>query len=903
MKKQNSRNKFLWMLTLTICCIAQHISGQENTPNNEGKEPAALKEAMAAYDKKDYTAALPLFNRYLDSEHDFSNPEVLKNYFAAVSNASFICIRKRDSVKTLQYLRKIEDLKIESRELSLKFLSLKLDILQKMKDSGMKDWQKETELALATFDKMKWSGQDALSIFIAMEYARALYILENYDEALKTLGGMPKDLLKAFDEQCIQENRAAESPAAAQRYMEGRILVVKAESSKDDMLRKKYFSEALKKFYVIVTKYKGFAFEKDAMQFLLLCRYNIEKLGGSVKFPEDFALPREDYYSLTSYEMDYLFRNRKYDRVVIMGENLIKSGDKTPGIEESICRFAIACAMTKKIPEALAACRYLIENWPEAQAAAAAVFETSRQLWEEGSKSDAASLCGYFLEKAAENKSAGDIAFFIAQQYYREAGELTQNENKTKHPSAQESFGKAIVYLKLVMEKYSSNQELHVPALFMLADSYINMDLYEDAETVYASYSDKAADKANVLNAKIGIANARYKKGLYLAEKKNLADEARASYKKAAEAVAELLDNWINSPELKKFIAANPQIHKTIENAFLLQVKILEAVSDFRSAAEVMRKLLLKYLDSEKAPQYFARLASLYYEAGDLESSTKTIEGLNAKYPESPEAKNIYFSLARNLYESGNLPKAIEMLKKLFSEKTIISVKDLFWIAEHMAMFNGTPSKDGALLALKATDILFARLQNSPTEFKEFSADGHEDKISPYIKQRISHAAALAAYYSGEKDLAEKHFSEAFILKGTEYFYKAKFARAEIAFTEKAFEKSRNELSDVALTASASRRYSESLKARCLIGESFMAEDNLQKAFSCFTVIVKTMKPLTASENNADEDEWNERALYQAILCASKLEKNDEKMKLFEKYNSLFPEGKMKTEVNKIFNK
>lgn len=926
MKRQNTKNNFIWVLTLAACCFIQHLSGQEKPAQRESKESAALKEAMTACDKKDYGAALILFNKYLDADLDLKNPDAIKNYITAVSNASSICIRKRDSAKTLQYLRKLDNLKTDSRELSLKFLALKLDILQKMKDSGMKEWQKETELTSTAFDKLKWSGQDAVSIFVSMEYARALYILENYDDALKALSGTPSELLKAFDEQCIQDGRTAESPVAMQKYMEGRILVVKAESSKDDMLRKKYFSESLKKFYVILTKYKGFAAEKDAMQFLLLCRYNIEKLGGSVKFPDNFDVPQEDHYSLTSYEMDHLFRNRKYDRVVIMGENLIKSGDKTPGIEESICRFAIACSMTKKIPEALAACRYLAENWPEAQASAAAVFEASRQLWDEGHKTDAASLCDYFLDKAAANKAAGDIALFMAQMHYRGAAGIMEKDSKAKLAAAQDSFSKAIVYLKLIIEKYSSNREIYVPSVFMLADSYINMNLYEDSEKIYTSFCAKEnTDKVNILNAKIGIANARYQKGLYLAakansltaatEKKASSDETLICYKKASEVMTELLNGWINSPEFKKFIAANPQIEKTIEKAFLLQAKILESASDFKEAAEVLRKLLLKYPDSERAPQYFAKLASLYYESGNIESSTKTIEGLTAKYPASPEAKNIYFSLARNLYESGNSAKAVEILNKLFAEKSAINVKDLFWIAEHMSLFNGVPAKDGAELALKASDILLSKLQNSFSDFEELYTDAEnpsvnqqKEKLIPHIKQRISYAAALAAYRSGDKELAEKYFEDSFTLKGTEYFYKAKFARAEIALPEKAFEKARNDLSDVALTASASRKYGESLKARCLIGESFIAEENLQKAFSCFNVIVKTMKPRTVSENNitlnnTDENEWNERALYQSILCASKLEKKDDKAKLVDKYNSLFPDGKMKTEINNILNK
>lgn len=924
---------------------------------------AQLATGMLFMQKNNTDQAIVAFNSYLNSiKNNLPTDEQGKSDYRMIVNALVNAyVVKGDSANVTKTFKLLENIKDDAREISLYEAFAQLDIAQAMKTEKKAGWDKLVNSKLKPLEDLKWGEEGPLPLFAEIGSARALYILGKYDDALKVLS-VPWDKYKAVDDAFADRGALEKSPGMARRYFEGRIYQAKADAEKNPELKKKYYSDALKKYVYVLKKAPEFQFEKNIYDSILSCRTAIEKLGVKVTLPDDLKsttssdlFKQQDAKTSSGGELEQLFIQKKYDKVIEYVTDKLAKDKAAVLTDEALGNFAVSLAHTKKYLEAMSICSYLISTWPSSPAAAAALFQTGSILWSAGYVYDAKIIYEKLISAAMLTQFAGDAAAKIAKDNYDRAQNLlnssytaTGEDKSRKAAAAVSAYTDALPSLKRVVDNYAYRSDLYSQAVFMLAQAYTVIGRYNEAAGVYDSYCKiEKEDKLKLLNAKLGAADAYWRSGKYYEvaaslrrqEASRIADKTargkkieeaelndkkiKESYTRCIAQLKELLEKW-TVPGGIIGNTTDPKMISAIQSAQILLSWVYDICGDKLKACAELQKFIDKYPSSDKAPMCLARMASMYYELNDSAATSKVLESLNLKYPQSVEAKNAYFSIGKNMYEKGNFVKCFEVFSRLLSQQSEVSVPNLNWIAEHLANCKNEHPKDGAMLAFKATQILLAKLDKPeltewlpPAVWNSIKADpGTVEKTVDLLKQKISLNAGLAVMFAGDRALALKYFDDVMAKMGP-YYYDAKFGRAELYLMENNFLNARKDLADIASVANVSEKYSVASRAKCLIGDTFITEKNYKQAFACFSVLalslnesaglfdkVMAFKAESERRNIADERgaerAWIENAVYKSALCASLMDMGEDKKKFVSLYKKYFPAGKYSKEIEQL---
>ena len=434
----------------------------------------------------------------------------------------------------------------------------------------------------------------------------------------------------------------------------------------------------------------------------------------------------------------------------------------------------------------------------------------------------------------------------------------------------------------------------------------------------------------------------KQKKAALEAQSKEEKTIANDFYRKSIAQLDELTQ-WLSADSkvmagVRKMAAAEKnaqkasEIEEKVEGVRRLSSRLLpwlyDSVGDKQKAITAFRTFIDKNKDrndpKDNIPGYMMRVGMLYAEIGEDAKAQDILTELSAKYPDSPEGKNAKFALARNLYLNGTYDKALAIFKEIFSgaELDNLSVSHLRWIASNLSPCPSVQfTREAADYSYRASLRLLEKLKKP--DYKEWVGDlkaiefqnskEAREQYDSQIAQKLNLDAGKAALALERYEDAVKYLTKVFELdKNTAYFNQLFFTRAEAYCKLKNYEAARKDLSRIASRAMARSqsqrqpKYWLYNKAQALIGETFMAENQLAKAFTVYSMVAmpaiskNAMKVEPSGDPDDDSAKYVELAVYKAALTAAKTGRKADRDAFAEGYKTLYPKGFYITEINNL---
>lgn len=402
----------------------------------------------------------------------------------------------------------------------------------------------------------------------------------------------------------------------------------------------------------------------------------------------------------------------------------------------------------------------------------------------------------------------------------------------------------------------------------------------------------------------------------------NLEKEALLYHNKSITHINELIGEWRKPGGLIAQDNSNKTL-KTLENAYSLLGWALNGTGEKQKACEAFADFLKRYPQSEKIPSSMLQMGMIYLDLENYNSAAQVLETLAGKYPETKEGKNALASLGRSMYEIKKYDKAIEAFQKIFKQNIDLSISVLKWAAKNLVDCDGKHPKEGAALSSTACSVLFEKLKKpviadwvGKQMAKELVDNSEKLKETLNIlREQLSFDAANAAFWGGEYEKAINYLNELLQNKKTPYYFDGRFLRAKVYSALKQYDNARGDYSDVSIGALQLKPPKESLyfKSQCMIGDSYIEEENYSRALGAFNIIAMTSLDekhdegvvqgrtvQTGEEEMKAQREWIEYAIYKAAYCLAKLDRKKERDAMVEKYLKYFKSGRFCEDIAKL---
>ena len=162
----------------------------------------------------------------------------------------------------------------------------------------------------------------------------------------------------------------------------------------------------------------------------------------------------------------------------------------------------------------------------------------------------------------------------------------------------------------------------------------------------------------------------------------------------------------------------------------------------------------------------------------------------------------------------------------------------------------------------------------------------------------------MPAIGGGRFDKALKTTDELLVKENTAYYFEGRFLRALIYRAIKKNDKALENYGEISIAALAAKKHSIYARSQCLMGETYIEMKDYAKAYVALAVTASTNpnelrnSPVKMTAGELQEQKfWIEAAIFNSAVCLAKLEKNDERGKMVEKYRTYFPAGKYVKEI------
>ena len=842
------------------------------------------------------------------------------------------------------------------------------------------DWQAFTFNSLRGLEEIVWGGQDVVSAYSYVAMARCYYMIGDYDNGIKTIS-LSEELYNACDEEFAKQKQLYLSPGAGAAFWLAKLTMGKAASTVEPKDKEELYIDAVKKFMKYMKKYDGANDVEKAYSDTLTCIDELKKLGKTVKLPANFQPPKrhvadtaaqkEDAPSIVPPDAEQLFNDKKYDKVIQILFPLVKKNRANPGAVDAIYKLGFALASTGSELEGLALTMYLADLAPKNQITPIALLQCAQILWDKKQKDDAILLYEKYLATNPEHQFAPDIAYRIAKEYYDRAAAIAAEANKISDPEkkqkkSDEAYGAykmAVPKFQRVINEYKQKADVLYSSYYMQALCYTSSKMYPEAAEIYVKFAEAAEEPLKLADAKLRAGDSYYQGGQNFeklakqakeeaAEQPAMADveaktdesgektkggkqadaerytaNAKESYNNAVEQLKELVA-WYADPA-KLGSNKDAKLQKLEQTAQQLLAMSYDSAGDKKSAATEFQKFISKYPSAESLPGAMMKLGTIYTELGDDKNAETTLHKLIAQFPNSNEGKNAQFFLGRSLFNMGNYKKSVEVLEKMYArvkdKKDDNTVQNMRWVAGNLYNCGGEHPKDAAELALKASEFLLKEIEKPKMEDWVGKPKANELKANPAaeknmlagLKDRVLFDAANSAYWANDYKKALVYFDQLMNSQTNPFALEALFTRADIYIKQKDYEKARKDLGDLSFRATTFNKTSSYARANCLIGDTYLAENNQPQAFAAFSIIANTplgeedakmadLREISladkekAEKEKADAMEWVEYALFKAAQTAAKTGKAEDRAKYIEKYLKNFPSGQFTQEINKI---
>ncbi|MFZ2656589.1 MAG: tetratricopeptide repeat protein, partial [Victivallales bacterium] len=395
-----------------------------------------------------------------------------------------------------------------------------------------------------------------------------------------------------------------------------------------------------------------------------------------------------------------------------------------------------------------------------------------------------------------------------------------------------------------------------------------------------------------------------------------LKKQAVENYKIALKHLNELINTWCGTGGAFEN-SKDQKVQKAVESAYSLLGWAYDGANNNENACKAFDSFIKKYPSSKLVPMSMLRMGLIYADMGKFDVAGQVLENLAEKFPQSPEGKSAFSTLARTMYEIKKFDKSIEVFGKIFAQNIDLTSQDLRWACANLSDCDGAHPKAGAEMAVKAGDILLAKLDKLPpedligkTRARETANNPKEQqKIVTAVKDKLDFDYATACYWAGAYDKALKTIDDLLVKENSAYYFDGRFLRAMIYRGMKNYPKALENYGEIAMTAMSAATKKPVLysKAQCLMGDTFMEANDYKKAYASLNINSGSIpddirnSPVKVSDEERQElINWLEYSIYKAAYCSAKLGNSEERDKMVEKYKKYFPDGKFAKDINSM---
>jgi len=856
---------------------------------------------------------------------------------------------------------------------------VRLDIAQQMRAEGKEGWEKDVQDAMIPLGKILKDPEDltVFSILAFNEQLRALVMLNKLNDAGLLIREW-KEMTLSLDSEFEKVNLLHEAPSAKMYLWIAEYHLALAETEKVKPKRIELNSKAIKDFYRVFTSYdkKLCPYIPAAARGFNKAKIALEKDGkiveAQVKPPANFEIDRAN----SLYDKEEYGKAIPVILKILRADGG-KNAENTPDL---LSKLTDCYMKTDKMLEAIAIAGFMGDCFPDSPNTPLFLLKIGETKWKEFKKSPgtpegekakkiALTVYEWYAVNCPTHKYASDIAAKIAMEYYVKAADMAIKANampegpgeigeaKLKaNAEAREEFKNVIPKFEYIVDNYSHTKR-GKEAAFIMGNCYSNSYQYLKGAEVFKKYCDleinhpkkKERNMGRAADAKFRMSDnfAKYADSLQKqieplkqelenapetvsegskqkskSDIQQMIDEKDAEAKKylnlAVTNFKELTENWVKpGGKLHGLTGEDKQkVNSIVSHTIAYIPWVYDRAGDQEKTIIAFSEFLRKFPDHKSVPGALKRRAFLYIDKGETQRAAKDFDTLSTKYPE--KAKTIQFNLAKAMYQIKNYEKSVEAVSKLFEGNSAdITVSQLRWISRNMIDCGGKHPKDGALLGLKASNLLLSRLKDpvigdwiSKGNIAELEVDKAKlEQAFKVIKDQVLLVGADAGYYSGKYEQSLKFLNDILTDKKTPYFYSAHFKRGEVYRKMEQYSKALKDFGEISnvMVANPDAKESMSFKNQVLVGMTYIQQGDLGKATAALAApTMSTMaidndlagleRKEVTKEEKALQVEYAEYALFLTACCENKLNK-EKATSLVDLYRKSYPNGKFKREI------
>ena len=387
--------------------------------------------------------------------------------------------------------------------------------------------------------------------------------------------------------------------------------------------------------------------------------------------------------------------------------------------------------------------------------------------------------------------------------------------------------------------------------------------------------------------------------------------QAVGFYKDALEQLLELTGTWC-APGGVLENTKDDGVLKSVESAYSLVGWAYDGAKDRGNACKAFDTFIKKYPASKQLPASMFRMGIIYGDLNKFDLAGQVLETLANKYPQSPEGKLALSTLARNMYEVKNFEKSIAVFNKILTQNIEVTAQDLRWACANLGDCDGKHPKEGAEVAIKAGEMLLAKMDKPVIEewlgrqrARETAGNpAEQQKLMGAIREKIYFDYSTDCYWGGQLDKALKMVDELLVKENSAYYFEGRFLRAMIYRAMKKNDRALENYGEISIAALTAKKHSIYGRSQCLMGETYIEMKDYAKAYGTLSVTasinpdeLKNSPVKMTDEEMQEQKGWIESAVFNSAFCLAKLGKTDELKKMLEKYRTCFPAGKYIKEI------
>ncbi len=864
----------------------------------------------------------------------------------------------------------------DDRDTKLRQLQIKLDTVEEMIEKKKDGWQTTVNDSIKPIDDLVWNMDSIAALAYIEKARAYFFLGRNDDALKVLKDKNNDTLIKAFDEAYREQSMEYMSPSVYQAYWLGRVLTAKAVQAPDaekialysEAIQNFYriitkhekfpkYDDALSAFSECKDKLEA-AGKKITIPEHVKSRLGRKKGGGQ---------------SLERKEADQYFADGKFTNALELYLKILKTDRRGADADVVFARLAFSYLKTDQILEAMAVATYLCDFYPSAENTPTTMVQVGEVLWGKKNFDDAIQIYNYYLKTCPADQFAGDVSARIARHYYNKAAELAAEANKLpqgeekakKAEQAREAFRVTAPYYQNIVDNFA-HTKWGLSSYYSLAWCYTNAKDYVKGADVFKTYCEKEMSKTgdmnlvNLADAKLRIADnyiqhagnldreaeslrtkaseisalgavsapAEVKKITTEQPEKDAKKEALTPvqlnakadelnkqavgfYKNALEQLLELTGNWCATGAVLEN-AKDDAVLKSVESAYSIIGWAYEGAKDRENACKAFDAFIKKYPSSKQLPASMFRMGIIYGDLNKFDLAGQVLETLANKYPQSPEGKLALSTLARNMYEVKNFEKSIAVFNKILTQNIEVSVQDLRWACANLGDCDGKHPKEGAEVAVKAGEMLLAKMDKPVIEewlgkqrARETAGNPVEQqKLMGAIREKIYFDYSTDCYWAGQLEKALKTVDELLVKENSAYYFEGRFLRATIYKAMKKNDKALENYGEISITALTAKKHSIYGRSQCLMGDTYIEMNEYAKAYGTLSVTasinpdeLKNSPVKMSNEEIQEQRNWIESAIFNSAFCLAKLGKTDDLKKMVEKYKTFFPAGKYIKEI------